>query len=62
MDAGRSICTCCEQPTDKLVTAPRRDGSPQPVCKPCRVLIVEGKGWDDVYASVRLPPGGRANT
>ncbi len=56
MDAGRPICTCCEQRTDELVTAPRRDGSPQSVCKRCRVLIVEGKGWDDVYASVRLRP------
>ena len=65
MDAGRPICTCCEQLTDELVTAPRRDGSPQKVCKRCRALIVQGKGWDEVYATaapraVRGEVGGHA--
>ena len=57
MDAGRPICICCELFADEFVRAPRRDGSQQLVCKRCRALIVEGKGWDEVYASVRLPVG-----
>jgi len=56
VDAGAAHCTCCEEPVDDLVTAPRRDGSPRPVCARCRDLIVEGKGWDEVRASVRLAP------
>ena len=55
MEAG-NVCSCCEAEVDELVTAPRRNGSPQPVCVPCRDLIVEGKGWDEVRASVRPPP------
>ena len=46
-------CTCCEIEVAELVTAPRGDGSLQPVCRSCRELIVEGKGWDELYASTR---------
>ncbi len=59
--AGDLVCTCCELAVDELVTAPRKDGTLQPVCPACRDLIIEGKGWDEVRASVRGARGTVAN-
>ncbi len=49
------FCTCCEREVDELVTAPRSDGSPQPVCRECRDIIVGRAKWDVLYASTRRP-------
>ncbi len=52
--AGR--CTCCESEVDEqLVTAPRRDGSLQPVCRACRDVILGLAQWDELLASTRGP-------
>ena len=47
------VCTCCDAEVEKLVFAPRKDGTLQPVCPACRELIVSGFGWDELYASAR---------
>ncbi len=52
------LCTCCEREVDELVTAPRKDGSPQPVCRECREIILGRAKWDVLYASTRRPAPG----
>jgi hypothetical protein len=52
---GAKVCTCCEREVDELVTAPRKDGSPQPVCRECRDIILGTAKWDVLYASTRRP-------
>jgi hypothetical protein len=47
------ICTCCDSEVDELVTASRRDGSPQQVCRPCRDLVLGLVRWTVLYASTR---------
>ena len=56
--AAPLLCTCCERKVDELVTAPRPDGSPQPVCRECRDIILGRAKWDVLYASTRRPAPG----